>query len=157
MAGFHGEYSNMSPPSVVLLLHGLTLVSLVFIARRPLDRLLHRRRVWLVTTFMMLTAMSLYIWHLLAIVLSLTTLRKLGHPPPTRLDATASPNRVDRRLPAVVPRLPRGSSWCTSLSSSCSRGPRSTAPSHLGHPAPVRLLPAGAPAGSTCCWSSCPA
>ncbi len=89
--GFHGEYSNMAPPSVILLLHGITLVSLVFIARRPLDRLLHRPRVWLATTFMMLTAMSLYIWHLLAIVLALTTLRQLGQPPPTRLDSNGFP------------------------------------------------------------------
>jgi hypothetical protein len=89
--GFHGEYSNMSPPSVILLLHGLTLVSLVFVARRPLERLLHRPRVWLVTTFMMMTSMSLYIWHLLAIVLSLTTLRFLGLRPPTRLDANGFP------------------------------------------------------------------
>ena len=59
--GFHGEYSNMAPPSVVLLLHGLTLVSLVYVARRPLERLLRRPRVWLATTFMMLTSMSLYI------------------------------------------------------------------------------------------------
>ena len=93
--GFHGEYSNMSPPSVVLLLHGLTLVSLVFIARRPLTRFLHRRRVWLVTTFMTMTAMSLYIWHLLAIVLSLTTLRQLGFPPPTRQDVHGFPEPVD--------------------------------------------------------------
>jgi hypothetical protein len=92
--GFHGEYSNMAPPSVVLMLHGLTLVSLVFIARRPLTRLLHRPRVWLVTTFMMLTSMSLYIWHLLAIVLALTTLRQLGLPPPTRLDANGFPEPV---------------------------------------------------------------
>ncbi len=89
--GFHGEYSNMAPPSVVLLLHGITLVSLVFIARQPLERLLHRPRVWLVTTFMSMTAMSLYIWHLLAIVLSLTTLRQLGFPPPTHLDASGWP------------------------------------------------------------------
>jgi Acyltransferase family len=93
--GFHGEYSNMAPPSVVLLLHGLTLVSLVFIARRPLTRFLHRPRVWLVTTLLTLTAMSLYIWHLLAIVLSLTTLRQLGLPPPTRLDANGFPEPVD--------------------------------------------------------------
>lgn len=92
--GFHGEYSNMAPPSVVLLLHGLTLVSLVFIARRPLTRLLHRPRVWLVTTFMTLTSMSLYIWHLLAIVLALTTLRQLGIPPPTRLDSNGFPEPV---------------------------------------------------------------
>lgn len=93
--GFHGEYSNMAPPSIVLLLHGLMLVSLVFIARGPLERVLHRPRVWLVTTFMTLTAMSLYIWHLLAIVLSLTTLRMLGLPPPTRLDAHGFPEPSD--------------------------------------------------------------
>lgn len=93
--GFHGEYSNMAPPSIVLLLHGLTLVSLVFIARRPLERLLHRPRVWLATTFMMLTSMSLYIWHLLAIVLALTTLRQLGLPPPTRLRADGWPEPAD--------------------------------------------------------------
>lgn len=93
--GFHGEYSNMSPPSVILLLHGLTLVSLVFIARRPLAALLQRPRVWLVTTFMMMTSMSLYIWHLLAIVLSLATLHAFGFPPPTRLDANGFPEPSD--------------------------------------------------------------
>ncbi len=92
--GFRGEYSNMAPPSVVLLLHGIALVSLVFIARRPLGRLLHRPRVWLVTTFMMLTSMSLYIWHLLAIVLALTTLRQLGLPPPTRLGPDGWPEPI---------------------------------------------------------------
>ena len=92
--GFRGEYSNMAPPSVVLLLHGIALVSLVFIARRPLERLLHRPRVWLVTTFMMLTSMSLYIWHLLAIVLALTTLRQLGLPPPTRLGPDGWPEPI---------------------------------------------------------------
>ena len=93
--GFHGEYSNMAPPSVVLLLHGLTLVSLVYVARRPLERFLRRPRVWLATTFMMLTSMSLYIWHLLAIVLALTTMRMLGFPPPTRLDAGGWPEPTD--------------------------------------------------------------
>lgn len=93
--GFHGAYSNMAPPSVVLLLHGLTVVSLVFIARRPLTRFLHRPRVWLATTFMTMTATSCYIWHLLAIVLSLTTLRQLGLPPPTRLDVHGFPEPVD--------------------------------------------------------------
>jgi len=89
--GFHGEYSNMAPPSVVLLLQGMTIVSLVFIARRPLERFLHRPRVWRATTAMTMTAMSLYVWHLLAIVLSLTTLRQAGYPPPTRLDARGLP------------------------------------------------------------------
>ena len=102
----------MAPPSVVLLLHGLTLVSLVFIARRPLDRLLRRPRVWLVTTFMMLTAMSLYIWHLLAIVLSLTTLRQLGFPPPTRLDVHGFPE-------PVAPPATRCGSSASWWSSSC--------------------------------------
>ena len=89
--GWHGEYSNMAPPSVILLLHGITLVSLIFILRRPLDRLLHRPRAWLATTFMMLTAMSLYIWHLLAIVLALATLHFLGLSPPTHLSPIGWP------------------------------------------------------------------
>ena len=89
--GWHGEYSNMAPPSVILLLHGVTLVSLIFILRGPLDRLLHRPRAWLATTFMMLTAMSLYIWHLLAIVMALATLHLLGVSPPTHLSPSGWP------------------------------------------------------------------
>jgi hypothetical protein len=93
--GWHGEYSNMSPPSVILLLHGLTLVSLVFVCRAPLDRLLHHPRVWRVTTFMMLTAMSLYIWHLLALVMAQATLHYLGMAPPTRLAPNGWPEPTD--------------------------------------------------------------
>jgi hypothetical protein len=91
VAGFHGEYSNMAPPSIVLLLHGFTLVSLVFIARPWLERLLHRPRVWRATTAVMMTSMSLYIWHLLALVAAVATLHLLGFPPPTRLTATGFP------------------------------------------------------------------
>ena len=116
--GFHGEYSNMAPPSVVLMLHGIVLVALVFIARRPLERLLHRPRVWLVTTFLMLTSMSLYIWHLLAIVLALTTLRQLGFPPPTRLGQPAG------RSPSPPAATPSGSA--ASFSSSCATSPFSS-------------------------------
>jgi hypothetical protein len=83
--GYHGEYSNMSPPSVVLLLHGLTLVSLVFVFRGTLERFLRRPRVWLATCLMMLTAMSLYIWHLIALVAAVATLHAFGLGPPTRL------------------------------------------------------------------------
>jgi hypothetical protein len=83
--GFHGEYSNMSPPSIVLLMHGLTLVSLVFIFRGALERMLRRPRVWLATCLMMLTAMSLYIWHLIALVAAVATLHAVGLGPPTRL------------------------------------------------------------------------
>jgi len=38
-----------------------------------------------------MTSMSLYIWHLLAIVLALTTLRSLGMPPPTRIGPQGFP------------------------------------------------------------------
>lgn len=93
--GFHGEYSNMSPPSVVLLLHGLTLVSLVFVFRGPLERLLHRPRVWRATCLMMLTAMSLYIWHLIALIAAVATLHALGLEPPTRLGPTGWPEPTD--------------------------------------------------------------
>ena len=93
--GWHGEFSNMSPPSVVLLLHGLTIVSLVFVARGPLDALLHRPRLWRAVTFVMMIAMSLYLWHFLAIVLALATLHRLGLPPPTRLAASGWPEPVD--------------------------------------------------------------
>jgi hypothetical protein len=91
VAGWHGEYSNMSPPSVVLMLHGFTLVALVFILRRPLDRLLHHARVWWATTLMMMTAMTLYIWHLLALIAAVATLHGLGLNPPTRLSPDGWP------------------------------------------------------------------
>jgi hypothetical protein len=92
LVGMPGEpVSNMAPPSIVLLLHGFTLVSLVYLARRPLERLLQRPRAWLAAVTMTMTAMTVYLWHIPAIALAFTTLHFLGVLPPTRLAGTGYP------------------------------------------------------------------
>ncbi len=89
--GYSGEYSNMFPPSIVLLLQGIALVAVVFVLRRPLTVLLHRSRVWWTATGMNLTAMSLYLWHVPAIMLAFVVLHLVGADPPTEIGAAGYP------------------------------------------------------------------
>lgn len=89
--GYSGEYSNMFPPSIVLLLQGVALVAVIYVLRRPLTRLLHRPRVWWAATGMNLTAMSVYLWHVPAIMLAFVMLHALGLDPPTMIGEAGYP------------------------------------------------------------------
>jgi len=84
LVGIPGEaVSNMAPPSVVLLLHTGTLCSLVYLARVPLTRWLHRRTPWRIAVTMSMTAMTVYLWHVPAMVAAVMALHGLGIGPPT--------------------------------------------------------------------------
>ena len=89
--GYSGEYSNMFPPSIVLLLQGVALVAVVFVLRRPLTDLLHRSRVWWAATGMNLTAMSVYLWHVPAIMLAFVVLHLVRLDPPTQIGEAGYP------------------------------------------------------------------
>lgn len=89
--GYSGEYSNMFPPSVILLLQGVALVSLIYVLRRPLTRLLQRPRIWWAATGMNLTAMSLYLWHVPAIMGAFVILHVSGLNPPTFIGEAGYP------------------------------------------------------------------
>ena len=89
--GFDGEYSNMFPPSMILLLQGVALVSAIYVFQRPLSRLLHRSRVWWTVTGINMTAMSSYLWHVPAIMFAFVLLHAVGLDPPNPDFAEAGP------------------------------------------------------------------
>ncbi|MEV0277707.1 acyltransferase [Streptomyces sp. NPDC050610] len=69
MVGMPGEkISNMSPPTLALLCHGLWLVGAVELLRAPAARLLARPRVWRGVVAANGVAMTAFLWHLTAML-----------------------------------------------------------------------------------------
>ncbi|MGC5536307.1 acyltransferase family protein [Streptomyces sp. SR-10] len=67
MVGMPGEkVSNMAPPTLALLAHGLWLVGAVELIRAPAARLLERPRVWRTVVAANGVAMTAFLWHLTA-------------------------------------------------------------------------------------------
>ncbi|MGW5929117.1 acyltransferase family protein [Streptomyces anulatus] len=67
MVGMPGEkVSNMAPPTLALLCHGLWLVGAVELLRAPAARLLERPRVWRTVVAANGVAMTAFLWHLTA-------------------------------------------------------------------------------------------
>ncbi|WP_411097046.1 acyltransferase family protein [Streptomyces sp. 020-2-3H-GM] len=67
MVGMPGEkVSNMAPPTLALLAHGLWLVGAVELLRAPATRLLERPRVWRTVVAANGVAMTAFLWHLTA-------------------------------------------------------------------------------------------
>lgn len=80
MVGLPGErISNMAPPSLVLGLHAMTLAFLVAAIYPWLRSLTARRRVWYATVAVNSGAMTLYLWHLVALILSVLIVYVSGH------------------------------------------------------------------------------
>ncbi|MEY3362115.1 MAG: hypothetical protein RL531_1834 [Actinomycetota bacterium] len=70
LVGMPGEpISNMAPPTLVLALHAVWLVALIGWAWPYLDRWCHRPRAWVATCLMGGLAMTVYLWHLTALIL----------------------------------------------------------------------------------------
>jgi hypothetical protein len=70
LVGMPGEpISNMAPPTLVLALHAVWLVALIGWAWPYLDRWCHRPRAWIATCLMGGLAMTVYLWHLTALIL----------------------------------------------------------------------------------------
>lgn len=96
LVGIPGEpVSNMAPPSIVLLLHGFTLVSLIYVARPWLERWLQRPRPWTVAVAMSMMAMTIYLWHVPAMILAFLTMQGAGLRAPTQLSAGGVPEPID--------------------------------------------------------------
>ncbi|MGW6287778.1 acyltransferase family protein [Streptomyces sp. NPDC055107] len=67
MVGMPGEkVSNMAPPTLALLCHGLWLVGAVELLRAPAARRLERPRVWRAVVAANGVAMTAFLWHLTA-------------------------------------------------------------------------------------------
>ncbi|MFG2194313.1 acyltransferase family protein [Streptomyces sp. NPDC048639] len=69
MVGMPGEkVSNMAPPTLALLFHGLWLTGAVELLRAPAARLLARPRVWRGVVVANGVAMTAFLWHLTAML-----------------------------------------------------------------------------------------
>jgi hypothetical protein len=69
MVGLPGErFSNMSPPSLVLGVHCWVLAALVSLAKPALARVARRERVWTLACAIGGASMTLYLWHLTALI-----------------------------------------------------------------------------------------
>jgi fucose 4-O-acetylase-like acetyltransferase len=70
MVGVPGEsMSNMSPPTLCILVLAVAQVGLLMALRAPANRWLQRRRPWTVTVVVNARIMTLFLWHLTAIVI----------------------------------------------------------------------------------------
>ena len=87
LVGMPGEpISNMAPPTLVLALHSVWLVALIGWAWPYLDRWCHRPRAWIATCLMGGLAMTVYLWHLTALIVLTVVEHLLGLDRPTPHD-----------------------------------------------------------------------
>jgi len=95
MVGMPGEeISNMSPPTFALALHSVALVSLLGALWPTLARWCERARVRVATCVMGGVAMSLYLWHLTALVAVVVAQHELGLDRPALGDPWFWPSTV---------------------------------------------------------------
>jgi fucose 4-O-acetylase-like acetyltransferase len=85
MVGLPGDpVSNMNPPSLCIVALTIWLVGLAMLVRDPVTRWLHRPRPWALVVTAGSSLMTLFLWHLTALVLAVLVLHPLGltQPPP---------------------------------------------------------------------------
>ena len=81
MIGLPGQrISNMSPPTVVILVLGAAQAAVLLAAHDPLARWLERPRVWRATIVANLVVLTAFLWHLTALVAGGAALLALGLP-----------------------------------------------------------------------------
>jgi fucose 4-O-acetylase-like acetyltransferase len=79
MVGLPGDrVSNMNPPSLCIVALTVWLVGLAMLVREPVGRWLGRPRPWAVVVAAGSTLMTLFLWHLTALVLAVLVLHPLG-------------------------------------------------------------------------------
>ena len=92
LVGVPGEpISNMAPPSIVLLLYGLGAGCLLIWMRPRLASWLRRPRPWTVAALISGVSMTIYLWHVPAIGVSVLLLHGVGLPAPTTIGPTGVP------------------------------------------------------------------
>lgn len=97
MVGMPGEkVSNMAPPTLALLFHGLWLVGAVELLRTPGTRFVQRARVWRAVVAANGIAMTAFLWHLTAMLGVYGAMLALGIPLPAPPPAPGG-----RRYPSV--------------------------------------------------------
>jgi len=89
MVGLPGDrVSNMSPPSLCIVALTVWLVGLAMLVRAPVTRWLRRPRPWALVVTAGSALMTLFLWHLTALVLAVLVLRPLGLTEPSPGTAT---------------------------------------------------------------------
>ena len=84
MVGLPGDRaSNMSPPSLCIVALTVWLVGLAMLVRPPVSRWLQRPRPWTVVVTAGSALLTLFLWHLTALVLAVLVLHPLGLTEPT--------------------------------------------------------------------------
>jgi hypothetical protein len=73
-----GEASNMMPPSLAMLALGAIQTGLLVAVQKPASRFLEDGRAWAATVWINLRIMTVYIWHITAMVLALWVASQLG-------------------------------------------------------------------------------
>jgi hypothetical protein len=68
------EVQNTGPPTLALLLFGMTQIGIVLLLRRPVSRWLRRSGVWTAVVAGNLMVMSAFLWHVLPVVIVATIL-----------------------------------------------------------------------------------
>jgi hypothetical protein len=83
MVGMPGEpFSNMNPPSACIVALTIWLTGLAMLARPALTRWLARPRAWAAVVAANSTIMTVYLWHLTAMITAVAVLFPLGFPTP---------------------------------------------------------------------------
>ncbi|MEV2269400.1 acyltransferase family protein [Nonomuraea africana] len=81
MTGVTGQsFSNLSPPTLAVVCFGLAQAGLALLLHEPLKRLMRRPRVWAVVAVANLGAMSIFLWHQTALVLTVLAFGLYGRP-----------------------------------------------------------------------------
>lgn len=82
MVGMPGETSNMTPPTICLLVLSVAQVALAMLVRGRVSRWLQRPPLWVAVVRFASMAMTVYLWHLSVLVLAFLALFGLGIDPP---------------------------------------------------------------------------
>lgn len=93
------EIQNTAPPTLALLFFGMTQNGLVLILRRSTGRLLERMRLWRAVVAGNIVVMSVFLWHVLPVVIVATALWAVGATLPGPVGST---NWVGFRVVWVV-------------------------------------------------------
>ncbi len=76
------EISNMAPPTVPMLVFGIYQIGVAMLARPALTRWLARKLPWSAVVAVNASIMTLFLWHLSALVITAAVLLPLGFPQP---------------------------------------------------------------------------
>ncbi len=81
MVGVPGvEFGNTAPPTAALLALGLTQIGLALMMQRPMRHILDRPRAWTATVLVNGSIMTIYVWHMTAMALTIGALKLVGSP-----------------------------------------------------------------------------